>query len=79
MSGATVVTILVRFLHFAHEAADAWCVRRSARPLLKRAKRFSQNSGAARCEIAKPYPEEYRCLKFKAETRKPRYFAQPDV
>ena len=79
MSRATVVTTLVRlfFMRMRLRTHGASGVPRAL--FSKRAKRFSQNSGAARCEIAKPYPEEYRCLKFKAETRKPRYFAQPDV
>ena len=79
MSGAAVVTNSCAFytLRMRLRTHGASGVPRAL--FSKRAKRSSQNSGAARREIAKPYPEEYRCLKFKAETRKPRYFAQPDV
>src|SRR5450631_3500754 len=44
--GATVVTTLVCFLHFAHEAAGAMGTRHSPRPLLGGS--FMHNSGVSR-------------------------------
>jgi hypothetical protein len=46
-SGATVVTILVCFLHFAHEAAGALGARHSPRPHFQ-GEGFMQTSGASR-------------------------------
>jgi len=51
--GATVVTTLVCFLHFAHEAAGAMGTRHSPRPLLGGS--FMHNPGATRRGIAKVY------------------------
>src|SRR6202022_1525592 len=49
-SGATVVTTLVCYLHFAHEAAGAAGIRHSPRPLS--GERFMHNPGASRREGA---------------------------
>src|SRR4030088_648880 len=49
-SGELVVTTLVCYLHFAHEAAGAAGTRHSPRPLL--GERFMQNSGASCREMA---------------------------
>jgi hypothetical protein len=52
-SGVTVVTTLVCFLLFTHEAAGASSARHSLRPLISEGGNSRQNSGAMRGEIAK--------------------------
>src|SRR5258708_19441982 len=54
-SGVTVVTTLVCFFHFTHEAAGALSARHSLRPLLSRGEWFCKTSGASRRGIADPY------------------------
>jgi hypothetical protein len=51
--GATVVTTLVCYQHFAHEAAGATGTRHSPRPLLGEG--FQHNSGVIRCGNMDPY------------------------
>ena len=51
-SGEPVVTTLVCFLHFAHEAAGATGTRLSLRPLFSWAEKFVQARALSRREIA---------------------------
>src|SRR3982074_3399354 len=53
-SGELVVTTLVCYLHFAHEAAGAAGTRHSPRPLFSKGERFLHNSGRPRRESERP-------------------------
>ena len=52
-----MVTTLVCYLHFAHEAAGAAGTRHSPRPLIFLGEKFMHNSGVSRRGIAGVYLE----------------------
>jgi hypothetical protein len=64
-SGATVVTTLVCFLHFAREAAGAAGTRHFLRPLFSWADGLQNDSDASRRENAEPYP--FGCSKIETD------------
>jgi hypothetical protein len=55
VSGVTVVTTLVCYLHTAHEAAGASGARHSLRPLISEGGTFGPKLARTRGEIAKPW------------------------